>query len=154
MAMAHGVELRVPFLDHRLFEFAAALPDRTKLRGLEEKAVLRRWAGAVIPPALARRPKQPYRAPDVPVFFGPRAPGYVRDLLDRAAVARGGVFDARAVAGLVQRCREGIANGVREGQALVAVLSTALWQQQFLEAPAVPRISGPVSTLIPAQVSA
>jgi asparagine synthase (glutamine-hydrolysing) len=154
MAMAHGVELRVPFLDHRLFEFAAALPDRCKLRGLEEKAILRRWADAVVPPALARRPKQPYRAPDVPAFFGPRSPEYVRDLLDPVAVSRGGVFDAKAVAGLVRRCRSGVASGVREGQALVAVLSTALWQQQFLEAPSVQRMAGALPTPILAEVSA
>src|SRR5216117_3580438 len=73
MAMAHGVEARVPYLDHRLFEFAAALPARSKLRGLREKHILRRWAaevaGGIVPPAVARRGKQPYRAPDVPAFF-------------------------------------------------------------------------------------
>ncbi len=154
MAMAHGVELRVPFLDHRLFEFAAALPDRCKLRGLEEKAILRSWADAVVPPALARRPKQPYRAPDVPAFFGPRSPEYVRDLLDPETVSRGGVFDAQAVAGLVRRCRSGVASGVREGQALVAVLSTALWQQQFLQAPPVQRMAGAFPIPVTAQVGA
>jgi asparagine synthase (glutamine-hydrolysing) len=154
MAMAHGVELRVPFLDHRLFEFAASLPDRCKLRGLEEKAIVRRWADAVVPPALARRPKQPYRAPDVPAFFGPRSPEYVQDLLDPVAVSRGGVFDAKAVAGLVRRCRSGVASGVREGQALVAILSTALWQRHFLEAPSVQRMAVARPTPFSAQVTA
>src|SRR6185312_12699650 len=44
MTMAHAVEGRYPFLDHRLFEFAAALPTGSRLRGLREKEVLRRWA--------------------------------------------------------------------------------------------------------------
>ena len=136
MAMAHGVELRVPFLDHRLFEFAAALPDRSKLRGLEEKAILRRWAQHIMPRDLARRPKQPYRAPDVPAFFGPGSPEYVAELLEPASLRRGGIFDATAVAGLVRRCKSGVATGVREGQALVAILSTELWQREFLQAPA------------------
>ena len=51
MAMSHGVETRVPFLDHRLFEFAASLPERSKLRGLREKDIVRRWAKNVLPGA-------------------------------------------------------------------------------------------------------
>ena len=138
MAMAHGVEARVPYLDHRLFEFAAALPDRSKLRGLHEKNILRRWAANVLPSSAAQRTKQPYRAPDVPAFFGRgegNPPEYVADLLDEASLKQRGVWDAGAVAGLVRRCRNGQATGVREGQALVAILSTQLWQREFLETP-------------------
>src|SRR5881296_3679897 len=91
MAMAHGVEARVPYLDHRLFEFAAALPDRSKLRGLHEKDILRRWAAAVLPASAAGRPKQPYRAPDVPAFFEGNPPEYVAEVLDHAGVKRSGV---------------------------------------------------------------
>lgn len=136
MAMAHGVEARVPYLDHRLVEFAAALPDRSKLRGLREKDMLRRWARTVLPPAAAERPKQPYRAPDVPAFFAGRPPEYVAELLDDGELRRSGVFDPAAVAGLVRRCRSGQATGARESQALVAILSTGLWQREFLATPA------------------
>jgi asparagine synthase (glutamine-hydrolysing) len=135
MAMAHGVEARVPFLDHRLFEFAAGLPARSKLRGLREKHVLRRWATGLVPPAVAGRRKQPYRAPDVPAFFEGRPPEYVESLLDPASVASTGIFDPRAVAGLVRRCRAGRVGGFRESQALVAILSTQLWHRAFLETP-------------------
>jgi asparagine synthase (glutamine-hydrolysing) len=135
MAMAHGVEARVPYLDHRVFEFAAALPDRSKLSGLREKQILRRWAAQVLPASAAQRTKQPYRAPDVPAFFAGQAPPYVAELLDETALRRSGIFDPAAVAGLVRRCRSGQATGVREGQALVAILSTALWQREFLETP-------------------
>lgn len=153
MAMAHGVETRVPFLDHRLFEFAAALPDRSKLRGLEEKAILRRWAERVMPRDLARRPKQPYRAPDVPAFFGSRPPPYVAELLDPESLAGGGVFDPAAVTGLVRRCKSGVATGVREGQALVAILSTALWQREFLQAPIGRRVAGAFRMPVEAQAA-
>src|SRR5690606_10561871 len=127
MGMAHSVEGRFPFLDHRLFEYAAALPDRSKLRGLREKDILRRWAADILPKRLADRPKQPYRAPDVPAFFGEHEPAYVRELLDAEAVRGTGIFDPRFVEGLVRRCRSGRATGFRENQALVAVLSTQLW---------------------------
>jgi asparagine synthase (glutamine-hydrolysing) len=131
MAMANSVEGRFPFLDHRLFEFAAALPDRSKLRGLREKKILRRWAEDVVPKRLATRGKQPYRAPDAPAFFGRQEPEYVRELLSPAAIARTGLFDPAPVAGLLKRCRAGKVTGFRENQALVAILSTQLWHHQF-----------------------
>jgi asparagine synthase (glutamine-hydrolysing) len=134
VSLAHGVEGRYPFLDHRLFEFAARLPTRSKLRGLREKAILRRWARAVVPPAVVTRPKQPYRAPDIPSFCTPEPVAYARDLLEEAGVARVGLFDPTSVAGLLRRCRAGTATGVRENQAFVAILSTQLWHQQFIEA--------------------
>jgi len=138
MAMAHGVEARVPYLDHRLVEFAAALPARTKLRGLREKNILRRWGEVtgLLPAAVAHRRKQPYRAPDVPAFFDGRPPEYVEALLDPASLRRTGIFNPEAVAGLVRRCRAGRAEGFRENQALVAILSTELWHREFLGAPA------------------
>lgn len=138
MALAHGVEGRFPFLDHRLFEFAAGLPSSSKLRGLREKDILRRWAKDVVPPILASRPKQPYRAPDSPAFFGSSEPGYVKDLLSPEALTRTGIFDPQLVQGLVNRCRAGRATGFRENQAVVAILSSQIWYEEFIARPAVP----------------
>lgn len=132
MAMAHGVEGRFPFLDHRLFEFSAGLPVRSKLRGLREKDILRRWAASVVPPEVAQRPKQPYRAPDVPAFFGEDAPEYVDAAVSTEALLATGIFDPNAVAGLLRRCRSGRATGFRENQAFIAILSTQLWHQEFM----------------------
>ena len=140
MAMAHGVEGRFPFLDHRLFEFAAALPTGSRLRGLKEKEILRRWARRILPDRVSSRGKQPYRAPDAPSFFGPNAPEYIADALSRASLQENGVFSPTAVAGLVRRCQSGRATGVRENQALVAVLSTQLWHDRFVARPAYPRM--------------
>lgn len=145
MGMANSVEGRFPFLDHRLFEFAASLPDRSKLRTLHEKDILRRWAKDVVPKRLAQRGKQPYRAPDVPAFFSGREPEYVQTLLSTEAVARTGMFDPRLVEGLLKRCRAGKATGFRENQALVAILSTQLWHHAFVDAyqPAAEPLSAP-----------
>ena len=132
MAMAHGVEGRFPFLDHRLFEFAAALPTGSRLRGLKEKEILRRWATSILPPRISSRSKQPYRAPDAPSFFAANAPEYIGDMLSADAIQRVGIWSPRAVAGLVRRCRSGQAISFRENQALLAVLSTQLWHHQFI----------------------
>src|SRR3989442_12582654 len=142
MRMAQGLEAGVRYLDHGLFEFAAALPARSKLRGLREKNTLRRWGEAtgLLPAAVARRRKQPYRAPDVPAFFDGRPPEYVEALLDPASLRRTGIFNPQAVAGLVRRCRAGRAEGFRESQALVAIVSTELWHREFLGAPIPARV--------------
>ena len=135
MSMAHGIECRFPFLDHRLFEFAAGLPEGSKLDGLREKDVLRRWARAILPANVAQRPKQPYRAPDVPAFFGAAQPPYVAELLEPSALRETGVFEPSAVAGLVRRCQAGRAMRYAEHQALVAILSTQLWYREFFTRP-------------------
>jgi asparagine synthase (glutamine-hydrolysing) len=140
MGMAHGVEGRFPFLDHRLFEFTAALPTSSRLRVLREKDILRRWARDVIPPSVVERPKQPYRAPDAPAFFGPDAPEYIADALSPAALKDLGYFDAGAVQGLLRRAQQGRAMGFRENQAFVAVLSTQVWHRRFIQHP--PRAVG------------
>ena len=59
MAMAHGVEGRYPFLDHRVAEFAARVPPRLKMKGLREKYLLKRATRHIVPEAVARRTKQP-----------------------------------------------------------------------------------------------
>lgn len=133
MAMAHGVEGRFPFLDHRLFEFAAALPTGSRLRGLREKEILRRWAARVLPSRIKGRGKQPYRAPDAPSFFGSGSPEWISDHLGRDALRRVGIFSAPAVDGLLRRCRAGLATGFRENQAIVGILSTQLWHHQFIQ---------------------
>jgi asparagine synthase (glutamine-hydrolysing) len=142
MTAAHGITARFPFLDHRLFEFAAALPVRSKLRGLREKEILRRWATAILPPEVAARTKFPYRAPDIPTFFGKKALPFVAELLDPAALRSTGIFNPEAVAGLVRRCRAGRATGFRENQALVAILSTQIWYDVFIDRTRVGRETG------------
>jgi asparagine synthase (glutamine-hydrolysing) len=97
MLMAGSVEGRFPYLDHRLIDLAARLPDHLKLRGLAGKWVLQRYARGRIPPAVLARPKFPFRAP--PAWAGAAAPAWARELLSPDAIRRVGVFDP----GKVQR---------------------------------------------------
>ena len=132
VAMAHGVEGRFPFLDHRVFEHSARLPPERKLGpGLDEKAELRALARRLLPPQVAARTKQPYRAPEVAPFFGADAPGWVEERLEARALDAVGIFDPARVAGLLRRCRAGKAGGFREGMALVGILSTQVWHERF-----------------------
>ncbi|HEX4805272.1 MAG TPA: asparagine synthase (glutamine-hydrolyzing) [Conexibacter sp.] len=132
VAMAHGVEGRFPFLDHRVFAHSAALaPERKLAPDLTEKAELRALAERLLPPEVAARTKQPYRAPEVAPFFGPDAPSWVEERLEARALDAAGIFDPARVAGLLRRCRTGKASGLREGMALVGILSTQVWHERF-----------------------
>ncbi|CAN7474833.1 asparagine synthase (glutamine-hydrolyzing) [Neorhizobium sp. LjRoot104] len=131
MAMAHGIEGRFPFLDHRLVEFASRLTPGMKLKGLDEKHILRRVAKDVLPDIIAKRPKQPYRAPDSRSFAGNSEQAYVGEMLGERAIAASGLFHPRAVAKLHQKCRTTPVSGFRDNAAFVGILSTQLWLKGF-----------------------
>lgn len=133
VAMAHSVEGRFPYLDHRVIEFANALPPRYKMMGLQEKYLLRQAAAYLLPPALARRPKRPYRAPDSQSFFaGGKPADYVADLFRSERLKAGGVFDPEATGKLFEKCRRGQAIGFSDNMAFVGILSALLLEDQFL----------------------
>jgi asparagine synthase (glutamine-hydrolysing) len=134
MLMAHSVEGRFPFLDPQVAALANSLPASYKLRVLDEKHVLKRAASGLVPEAIVRRPKQPYRAPDALAFAGPQAPDWAAELMGARAVADAGVFDARQVERLWRKCREGGAAPFSnaDDMALCGVLSTQLLHAQLV----------------------
>src|SRR5262249_60305244 len=103
MLMGFSIEGRFPFLDHSVAEFAARLPDRLKLRGLQEKHVLREAMTPLLPPELAGRRKVPYRAPVAAALTGPDAPEYVRELVAPSAISDPALLDAGLVAMIARK---------------------------------------------------
>lgn len=138
MLMAHSVEGRFPFLDRDVVALAGSLPPEYKLRVLDEKHVLKRAAAGLVPDAILRRKKQPYRAPDALSFVGPAAPGWVAECTSERAVEAAGVFEPRAVAQLLRKCR---AAGERapfsnsDNMALTGVLSAQLLHRSLVAGP-------------------
>ena len=102
MAMARSVEGRVPFLDHRVVELAAQIPPKYKLRGMNEKYVLKKSFADLLPPSIVERPKQPYRAP-IAASFGKGADNLGAALLQRAELERAGLTDVGAVERLLNK---------------------------------------------------
>jgi asparagine synthase (glutamine-hydrolysing) len=133
MAMAHSVEGRYPFLDHRVVKFAGKLSPSMKMKVLNQKFLLKRASEGLIPSEIIRRPKQPYRAPDGKSFFQPGALPYVEELLSPEALFRSGIFDPPAVTALVKKFKAGRAIGVKDNMALVGILSTQLLAESFIE---------------------
>lgn len=133
-AMAHAVEGRFPFLDHRVVEFAARIPPRLKMRALREKHILREAFADMLPASIAHRVKQPYRAPDAPAFSGAHAPGWLAPVLSDTSIREAGIFDPRAVEKLVAKCASGRPTGFKDNTAMTGIVSTQLWHQTFAAA--------------------
>ena len=133
VAMAHSVEGRFPFLDHRVIEFASRLHPEMKIRGLNEKFLLKRAMRDLLPRGIVNRVKQPYRAPDSQSFMsGGRAPDYVRDLMSEQSISSRGYFNPQAVARLVKKCESGRAIGFVDNMAFTGILSTMLLDDIYI----------------------
>ncbi len=134
MAMAHAVEGRFPFLDHRVVDLASSIPPSLKMKALQEKHILKRATAGLIPSSITRRKKQPYRAPDAKSFFNAQrdTPDYVRELLSPDRLREDGVFNPLAVERLVSKVRAGKALGVKDNMAFVGILSTQLLVHRFI----------------------
>lgn len=134
VAMANSIEGRFPYLDHRVIEFANALPPRYKLRGLREKVVLKDALRDLLPGEIVDRVKQPYRAPDAQSFFENGKPlPFVCELLSPDRLRSAGYFAPDAVGRLLDKCRAGRAIGFADNMAFVGILSTMLLHQQFVQ---------------------
>jgi len=96
MSMAHSLEVRPVFLDHRIVEFAASLPDELKVRGSNLKFVLRELMRGKLPDSVLARRKEGFDIPAHDWFRGPLRE-LLLDTVTEKAVERGGLFRWEAV---------------------------------------------------------
>lgn len=132
VAMAHAVEGRFPFLDYRVVEFCAALPAGLKMKALREKYLLKRCARPLVPDAILRRPKQPYRAPEARSFLCGHGQDYLAELLSPARLRQDGVFHPEAVELLLRKARSADRLGAADNMAVVALVSTQILLDRFI----------------------
>ncbi|HHJ06035.1 MAG TPA: asparagine synthase, partial [Anaerolineae bacterium] len=132
MGMAHSVEGRFPFLDHRVIEFANKLPADFKLHRLNEKYILKKAAQSWLPPEIWRRVKRPYRAPIQRSFFSNNAPEYVQECLSPQKIEAAGLFKAAAVSHLLKKINRGLPLSETDEMALAGILSSQLVYSQFV----------------------
>jgi asparagine synthase (glutamine-hydrolysing) len=110
MSMAHSLEVRPPFLDHRIVEFAASLPVRLKIHGNTLKYVLRELMKDKLPAAVLRRKKEGFDIPIHDWFRGPLRP-LLLDTLTERTIAHSGLV--RAEGGVAHRRPPGRARQLR-----------------------------------------
>jgi asparagine synthase (glutamine-hydrolysing) len=128
-SMAHGLEVRVPLLDHPLVEWMSAVPSRHKVAGLGLKVLLRRAARDLLPADILNRPKAGFHVP-VPGWLKRELRPLLAEQLGPATVARQGLFNPATVSRLVADHQAGRANHSRN---LWGLLMLSLWYDRFLD---------------------
>jgi asparagine synthase (glutamine-hydrolysing) len=139
MSMAASIESRVPFLDHKLVEFATALPDAWKLSGLTTKRVLRESMKRVLPPSILNRPKMGFPVP-LGRWLRDGWNGVVSDVLLDSRSRQRGVIDPRAVAQLLRDHASGRVDGTDR---LWSLLNLELWFRTFIDKQGVQTLPAP-----------
>jgi asparagine synthase (glutamine-hydrolysing) len=133
MGMANSVEGRYPFLDYRVIEFCAGLPSEYKLKGLNEKYLLKKVMKNNIPESILKRPKQPYRAPIKSVFLSKNPPDYVKEMLSESYMRKAGIFDYNSVSAMLSRIEKTDVASEVDNMVVTSVISTHLLHHQFIE---------------------
>ncbi len=133
VAMANSVEGRYPFLDYRVLEFSASLPDEFKLKGLNEKYLLKELMKNDLPQNVLRRPKQAYRSPIIEAFTGNKIPGYVREMLHPDLLKNYGIFNSDSVNNLLNKIKLTNNPSEMDQMAIIGILSTQLLIYLFIK---------------------
>jgi asparagine synthase (glutamine-hydrolysing) len=133
MGMANSVEGRYPFLDYRVIEFCSSLPSEYKLKGLNEKYLLKRLLKNKIPERILNRQKQPYRAPIQNVFLSKDSPEYIKSMLSESYFRKAGIFNYDSVSGLISKIAKSGTSSEIDNMVLSSVISTHLLYYQFIE---------------------
>src|SRR5450631_1910855 len=127
MSMAHSVEVRPPFLDNRIVEFASRLPRKFKITPFQTKRVLRRLMKDSLPPAVLRRPKVGFDIPIHEWFRGILRP-LLLDTLTQRAIEQSGILRWPAVNQLIQEHLDRKANW---GYHLWGLMTLVLWMKRW-----------------------
>jgi len=128
MTMAHGLEARVPYLDHLLVEVGASFAPEALFAGGRTKAVLRGLASRLLPPEITRRPQHGFLVP-LGGWFRSDFAAYAKGLLTPATVRRRGLADPDAVAAALARFER-----TGEGARLIwNFILLELWFRRFLD---------------------
>ena len=130
MTMAHGLEARVPFLDHRLVEWAFTLPSRHKVRGMQGKRVVRKAMEPFLPRETLDRRKQGFNVP-MNVWMRNELKEFVRDHLSTQRFRSRGLFRPERVNALLDAHFSGKADSSNK---IIALLMLELWFRQMVDA--------------------
>jgi asparagine synthase (glutamine-hydrolysing) len=131
MTMANSLEGRVPFLDHRVVEFAAKLPANLRVRGIRTKVLLKRAMRASLPAEVIGGRKRGFNVP-IPIWLRGQLRDFVNDVLHPRRVRDAGFFDPRAVRDLIQDHAERRHDRSRN---IWGLLMFELWREEYAEQP-------------------
>lgn len=127
MSMANSLEARVPFLDHRVVEYAASLPAGLKLRGLRKKYILKRAMSRDLPAKILHGKKRGFNVP-IPSWLGHELRGLVHEVLAPERLKNVGFFKPEAVATMI---REHELKRVDYSRNIWCLLLFMLWHREY-----------------------
>lgn len=134
MAMANSLEIRLPYLDHRLIEFMSRVPSRWKVLGLNEKYLLKKIYKNLLPKSIIQRNKHPYRAPISQTLLD-NSTEYLREMLRDQTIKKFGLFDGKKVQNLTRKLQQFEHSGEIDGMALCGIVSTQILYDKFIHRP-------------------
>ncbi len=128
-SMANSFEARSPFLDHKVIEFAASLPENIKLRGTETKYLLKKAASRIVPPEVLYRKKMGFGVPLTHWFRG-ELKDFLREHLLSEQFANRGIVKPEVVKTLVEEHINAERDHVWQ---LWTLLMLELWFRKFID---------------------
>jgi asparagine synthase (glutamine-hydrolysing) len=129
-SMAHSLEVRVPFLDHRLVELCATIPDAFKVRGLTTKWLLRRVARGLVPDEVIDKRKVGFFHRAIGEWMGGQLRGATADHLLGPQPRYAELLDRAAIERIAIDHRDG--RDTRHGHLLLSVLMLEIWLKTVL----------------------
>ena len=128
MSMANSLEVRAPFLDYRIVEFAASLPSSFKIKGNCKKIILRNTFCKLLPESILNRPKHGFSVP-LDHWFRNDLRSYAEDVLfNQPALA-----ELLSISGVREMWQEHQDKKMNHGTILWSLLMLALWQREYLK---------------------
>jgi asparagine synthase (glutamine-hydrolysing) len=128
MTMANSVELRVPFLDHKLLEFAAGLPRNQKVRGFTTKYIAKKALAEHVPEEILYRRKVGFPVP-YEAWLRTEMREWVNGILRDPRTVSRGYFQQKTVEDLLQRYQ----SGVNYSKEIFALVVLELWHRTFID---------------------
>ena len=139
-SMAHSLEARSPFLDHKVMEFAASLPPNLKLRGMETKFLLKDTLSDIVPQEILQRKKMGFGVP-LDVWFRNDLKEMAYDvLLDQKSIERG-YFRKEYVSKMLD---EHVSKQYDHSYRIWALLFLELWHKMFVDGTLSPPVNEPI----------
>jgi asparagine synthase (glutamine-hydrolysing) len=127
LSMAHSVEVRPPFLDHRLVEFVATIPGAMKIKNGRIKHILKEAVAGMLPPEILDRPKEGFIMP-INEWILTNLRSFVDDTLSEKRLARHGLFRNDSVADMLEAHYAGAAN---YGNRIWNLMMFQLWWDRY-----------------------
>ena len=132
VAMANSVELRVPYLDHRVIELLAKVNSEIKINGLNEKYLLKQVFKNRLPSSILKRWKNPYRAPINKALLNNNL-NLAKDYCSEDSLKRTGIFDHAKVLRLINKLGKLDKAGEFDEMALIGIISTQIIHKNFID---------------------